>query len=662
MGNASSVWLADRMQPPDLPDDEAARLTELYGFAVLDTPREPGFDDISELARELAGTEIAVITLVDADRQWFKSCVGLEPGVRETPRQISFCGHTILQRDPLIVADTLEDPRFVDNPLVTGDPWLRFYAGFPLITAKGYALGSLCVCSREPHQLTPQQISCLQRLTSLTMQLLHSLRQRMAQQGAAGLTSERLPPAARQGLGSLEQLIGRDQMMQTLELLFAIEIGCRFSLLRCCFRDYERVNATLGGLVAEEYMNEGARRLLAASPRSATAARFGDGELVLLLPHDAETEEVARLAERILGFCNQPFRHGAQALPMVLAIGIAICDPTYDNPETLLADTSMAVRLARRSSSSSYRFIDFESRVMARESYRLESDLREALVAKQLEPYLQPIVELDSGAPIGFEALARWPRGEEVLEPEQLLTLLAEAGLTGELDLLIIEKSLAALPLLARPIPQRPMMLSMNLSGLLLEDGDQRRRLLTLLDDNPRPPGWSIQVELVEDDFRASCRDFESFLDALVQRGVQIAIDDFGTGYSSLARLTSLPIQGVKLDQVFVHTIDAGGESHRTLLITMMTMLRDLGLQVTAEGVETVCQRDWLLARGVERAQGYLFHRPMPINEAIALLQQLDYRPRAIPVDPRRLQTLRQRRRRGGWLLPWLERRAWKTR
>ena len=255
------------MQPPELPADEPARLAELYGFGILDSPSEPGFDEISELACGLAGTEIAIITLVDADRQWFKSCVGLAPGVRETPRQISFCGHTILQRDPLIVSDTLEDPRFADNPLVSGDMRLRFYAGFPLISAKGYALGSLCVCSREPRQLSPQQIGCLQSLASLTMQHLQLLRQRTGQPQPHGSASERLPPAARQGLASLEQLIGRDQMMQTLELLFAIEDGCRFSLLRCCFRDYERVNATLGGLVAEEYINEGARRLLAAVRR-----------------------------------------------------------------------------------------------------------------------------------------------------------------------------------------------------------------------------------------------------------------------------------------------------------------------------------------------------------------------------------------------------------
>ena len=647
------------MQPPAIPEDETARLAELYGFGVLDTPSEPGFDDISELARELAGTEIGVITLVDADRQWFKSCVGLPSGVRETPRQISFCGHTILQRDPLIIADAHDDPRFADNPLVVGEPFLRFYAGFPLITPKGYVLGSLCVCSREPWQLTPQQIRGLQRLASLTMQHLRYLRQQTLQQISSSKVGEYLPPWPRQGLGSLDQLIGRDQMMQTLELLFALEVGSRFSLLRCCFRDYERINATLGGLVAEEYINEGARRVLAASPRSATAARFGDAELVLLLPHDAEPEEVERLAARILGFCNQVYRNGAQSLSMALAIGIAICDHNYNSPEAILADTSMAVRLARRSSSSGYRFIDAQSRVTARESYRLESDLREALEAKQLEPYLQPIVDLSSGTPIGFEALARWPRADELLGPGQFLSLLAGAGLTGELDLLIIEKSLAAMPLLARPIPQRSMILSVNLSGLLLEDADLRQRLLELIDENPRPPGWTLQVELVEDDFRDTSGVLDGFLDALVRRDVQVAIDDFGTGYSSLTRLASLPIQGVKLDHGFVQKIESGGESHRTLLQTMMTMLRDLGLQVAAEGVETPGQRDWLLARGVERAQGFLMHRPMPISSAIELLEQLDYRPRAIPVDPGRLQVLRQRRQRGGRLLgrilPWLE-------
>ncbi|MFM7674779.1 MAG: GAF domain-containing protein [Synechococcus sp.] len=138
------------MRFPAIPEDEQARLQELRGFGVLDIPAAPDFDDITEFTRRVAGTEIGIITLVDEDRQWFKSCVGAPLAQQQTPRSISFCGHTILQRDPLIIEDALEDPRFADNPLVVGEPRIRFYAGFPLISPNGFALGSLCAISRSP--------------------------------------------------------------------------------------------------------------------------------------------------------------------------------------------------------------------------------------------------------------------------------------------------------------------------------------------------------------------------------------------------------------------------------------------------------------------------------------------------------------------------------
>ena len=146
-----------------------------------------------------------------------------------------------------------------------------------------------------------------------------------------------------------------------------------------------------------------------------------------------------------------------------------------------------------RFSGNAFRFIDGESRVAARESYRLESEFCEAIASKELEPFLQPIVDLSSAEPIGFEALARWPRAENWVMPEIFIPLAAECGLTGELDLLIIEKALAAMPLLAQPIPLRTMRLSFNVSGILLEDRELRTRLLALIDDTPCPPGWRLQ-------------------------------------------------------------------------------------------------------------------------------------------------------------------------
>jgi diguanylate cyclase (GGDEF)-like protein len=643
------------MSSPETPANELERLRELRSLEILDTPADPSFDDISELVRRVAGTEIAIISLVDHDRQWFKSCVGLPLGQQQEPRSISFCGHTILQREPMIIEDAFTDPRFADNPLVQGEPGIRFYAGFPLITDNQFAIGSLCAISRQPHQLKADQIDSLSRLAGLTVQYLQKFKNSALERDRQQrLVPQMLPGQIRDDLRSLNQLISRDQMLKMLDLILAMETDAKFALLRSRFRDYERVSATFGGLVAEEFINEAARRLLISLPRGASVARFADTELVVLLPFGIDREDLERVAERIIGLASQTYRNGQHSLSLAVSIGIATYHNNYQSVEAILSDASIAVQMARRASGSSYRFIDAEARLTARENYRIESDLRDALQLKQIDLFLQPIVALEDAEPIGFEALARWLRGDQLLSPGSFMPMLAEAGLTAELDLLIIEKALAAMPLLARPIPQRQMLVSMNLSGLLLEDGVQQQRLLALIDDNPCPPGWGVQVEIVEDAFQVRTDLFERFLAALVERGVVIAIDDFGTGYSSLARLISLPIQMVKLDRAFVQNLDVPSDNGRTLLRTMIMMLKDLNLRITAEGVETEAQRQWLQSHGVTAAQGFLFHRPMPVSEAISLLETLNYRPRALSVD--RPQSNAGRPHLG---LPFWNRRPW---
>jgi len=146
-----------------IPEDEVARLEALRRYQILDTRSEPAFDDLAALASYVCGTPIALVSLVDSDRQWIKARVGLD--VSETPRDVSFCAHTILANDTMVVEDALADDRFADNPLVTFDPKIRFYAGAKLTTSDGYALGSLCVIDRVPRQLTSAQKEALQALS-----------------------------------------------------------------------------------------------------------------------------------------------------------------------------------------------------------------------------------------------------------------------------------------------------------------------------------------------------------------------------------------------------------------------------------------------------------------------------------------------------------------
>ncbi|PPS45527.1 PAS domain S-box protein [Chroococcidiopsis sp. TS-821] len=145
-----------------IPSNEEARLKALYEYEILDTDPEQAFDDLTRLASQICETPIAIVSLVDSDRQWFKSKVGLDAS--ETSRDVAFCAHTILQSDLFVVPDAREDMRFSSNPLVTSGPKIRFYAGAPLITSENIAVGSLCAIDYVPRNLTPQQQEALEIL------------------------------------------------------------------------------------------------------------------------------------------------------------------------------------------------------------------------------------------------------------------------------------------------------------------------------------------------------------------------------------------------------------------------------------------------------------------------------------------------------------------
>jgi PAS domain S-box-containing protein len=156
-----------------MPTRERDRLSSLHSLGILDTPSEERFDRITRLAMLALDVPIALVSLVDADRQWFKSCYGLD--VSETDRDGSFCGHAILSDDPLVVEDACEDERFAGNPLVTGEPNVRFYAGFPLSDRDGHKLGTLCVIDRVPRRLTPQQGRLMTELASMAETELNTI-------------------------------------------------------------------------------------------------------------------------------------------------------------------------------------------------------------------------------------------------------------------------------------------------------------------------------------------------------------------------------------------------------------------------------------------------------------------------------------------------------
>lgn len=161
------------MHTPPIPADEARRTQALYALHLLDTPPEERFDRYTRIARRLFDVPIALVSLVDHHRQWFKSRQGL--AARQTPRAVSFCGHTILGEEILVVPDASRDERFADNPLVTGEPHIRFYAGRPLRAPDGSKLGTLCIIDRRPRRLSPEDLHALEDLGGMVEQELATL-------------------------------------------------------------------------------------------------------------------------------------------------------------------------------------------------------------------------------------------------------------------------------------------------------------------------------------------------------------------------------------------------------------------------------------------------------------------------------------------------------
>jgi GAF domain-containing protein len=177
-----------RWRRPPLPRDEERRLAAVHRLGILDTEPEERFDRLTRLAAALFDVPIALVSLIDRDRQWFKSCHGLtEVG---TSREVSFCAHAILRQEAMIVPDTLRDYRFADNPLVVDKPNIRFYAGFP-IEAFGSPIGTLCIVDRRPHQLNQSEIRLLADLAELVREEL-----------ARGVPADGDPPSASSGHGA----------------------------------------------------------------------------------------------------------------------------------------------------------------------------------------------------------------------------------------------------------------------------------------------------------------------------------------------------------------------------------------------------------------------------------------------------------------------------
>ncbi|MEK7270048.1 MAG: sensor domain-containing diguanylate cyclase [Planctomycetota bacterium] len=332
------------MLEPPLPPDEKERLAALRKLGLLDTPAEDRFDRITRIAKRMFGTPVAYLALVDAERQWFKSIQGLD--AVETTRGVSFCGHAILKEEPTLIPDARKDARFSDNPLVTGPPHIRFYAGQPLKGPSGHRIGTLCVVDRAPRMLAPSEIQVLGDLARIAEDEIRMGQLSEAQQS---LLDENAVLRRESLMDPLTRGWNRRAIERILDMEWARTRRDRSSLglLMADVDHFKKVNDTHGHPAGDQVLREVAARIRSTLRSSDAAGRFGGEEFLVVLPgcdELAAKEAGERLRARL---ASEPFRAGEADLVVTGSVGVAASGGSGD-PQGLVHAADDALLRAKR--------------------------------------------------------------------------------------------------------------------------------------------------------------------------------------------------------------------------------------------------------------------------------------------------------------------------
>jgi diguanylate cyclase (GGDEF)-like protein len=589
-----------------LPNNEPARLQALREYQILDTPPERAFERITGLAARIFETPMAFVSLIDENRQFLKSCFGVD--VRETTRDIAFCAHAIVQQEVMVVPNATLDARFSDNPLVTGEPAIRFYAGAPLKVGNGVNLGTLCIVDTQPRELSPGQVESLADLAAIvvdemelrlaSLQLRDEVRERQAAQ-------ERLAElAARDPLTGLHNRTVLDERLS--EAITKAQAGTTAALLYLDLDSFKIVNDTLGHGAGDRLLVRIADLLREATRSGDTIARFGGDEFVLILA-SVQREQALAIAERIRALMEEFVYHeSGKSFNVGASIGVALIDAKSER-EQLLANADAACYGAKARGRN--RVEIFEENREEIQRLREETDLAalvtEALREQRLELWLQPVVNIASGATEFHEALLRL-RGADgsIMLPGSFFPAVVRFGLSEEVDRYVIRQAIKLLD--ADPA----LRLFVNLSAKAFNNPE----LLHETREAFVAAGTAAQrvtFEITETEVIRNLQLARELIDQLRTDGFRFALDDFGSGISNLAYLKTLPLDYLKIDGAYVKDIHVDKTFHG-FVRAIAEIAAYLRVQTIAECVQSAEALDALRALGIHYGQGYFFGEPAP--------------------------------------------------
>ncbi len=386
----------------------------------------------------------------------------------------------------------------------------------------------------------------------------------------------------------------------------------RYAVLFLDLDGFKWVNDSLGHGAGDSLLCEIARRLEDGLLNDVLIARYGGDEFTLLPDGDCDHDRAVGIARRVLRLFEQPFDIGGQQVFSAASLGIVIGRSEYASPDQVLRDADTAMYRAKAAGKSGFVIFDEGMHQEALARLQLETDFRLAFERAEFRLHYQPIMELASGRLVGAEALVRWrhpTRG--LLLPAEFLGIAEETGLIVDMDAWALREACRQLGDWRRRYPELAhLSMNVNVDERQMVSPEIVEEVFRLIQEHQLPPA-SLRLEVTETAFRAGRGQAEERLLSLKALGVGLVVDDFGTGYSSLESFAASPFDALKMDQVFIRDIETN-RRHRAIVRTITGFADELGLALTAEGIETEGQRALLESVGCQFGQGYLFSRALP--------------------------------------------------
>jgi diguanylate cyclase (GGDEF)-like protein len=430
---------------------------------------------------------------------------------------------------------------------------------------------------------------------------------------------------------ALTELPNRNYFIDTIRRLIEQKLTqplVSYAVLFLDLNGFRKINDSLGHSVGDQLVKQVAGRLLKVQRKDSIVGRFSGDEFAIILIGDADERRATEFAEAVVHTISQPYVLNSKQVFTSVSVGIAFGNLNYDEPEEILRDADIAMYYAK-DHGKAYVVFDEKMHTRAVSLLELETDLRYAVERNEFELHYQPIVDLKNLQLAGFEALVRWNHptlGQ--IAPDRFIPICESTGLIVPMTLTILETACAqTVEWQKRFGDSSPGFVSVNISGVHFGNPslvDQIKDALRKTGLNPR----SLKLEITETAIMENGENAVAMLRQIKDLGVQLSIDDFGTGYSSLGYLQQFPIDTLKIDRVFVRSMEEGRQNGE-IVRAVLALAGSLSLDVVAEGIESIHQYHQLRILACDYGQGFLFSRPLSAAGAESLL-----------ADPNRWQSL----------------------